>query len=42
MTRERAKEILESVLRTMNSDDEDFYVSSEEFTEAMLLAIDIL
>ena len=42
MTRERAKEILENVLRTINSDEEDFNVSSEEFTEAMLLAIDIL
>lgn len=42
MTRERAIEILENVLRTMNSDEEDFNVSSEEFTEAMLLAIGIL
>lgn len=42
MTRERAKEILERVLRTINSDEENFDVSSEEFTEAILLAIDIL
>lgn len=41
MERERAKEILTDVLRTINS-DEEFNVSTEDFTEAMLLAIEIL
>ena len=42
MTRERAKEILTDVLRTINSEEQEFNVSTEDFTEAMLLAIEIL
>ena len=41
MTREKAKDVLEDVLRSINS-EQDFNVSTEEFTEAMLLAIEIL
>lgn len=42
MERERAKEILIDVLRTINSEEQEFNVSTEDFTEAMLLAIEIL
>jgi hypothetical protein len=42
MKRERAKEILIDVLRTINSEEQEFNVSTEDFTEAMLLAIEIL
>lgn len=42
MERERAKEILIDVLRTINSEEQEFNVSAEDFTEAMLLAIEIL
>lgn len=42
MERERAKEILIEVLSTINSDEQDFNVTPEDFTEALLLAIDVL
>lgn len=42
MKRERAKEILIDVLRTINSEEQEFNVNTEDFTEAMLLAIEIL
>ena len=42
MERERAKEILIDALRTINSEEQEFNVSTEDFTEAMLLAIEIL
>lgn len=42
MKRERAKEILTDVLRTINSEQQELNVSTEDFTEAMLLAIEIL
>lgn len=42
MTREKAKEILISTLRDINSDDDGFEYTTEQFTEAMLIAIESL
>lgn len=42
MTRERAKQILEDLLREINCDEQDIDISPEDFTEAVLLAIDTL
>ena len=42
MTREEAKEILISTLRDINSDSEGFEYTTEQFTEAMLIAIEEL
>lgn len=42
MTQEEAKEILISTLRDINSDNEGFECTTEQFTEAMLIAIEEL
>lgn len=42
MTREEARETLISILRDVNSDEQDMSVSPESFNSAMLIAIDAL
>lgn len=42
MTNEEAKEVLISILRDINSESDGFEYTSEQFTEAMLIAIDAL
>ena len=42
MTKEEAKEILISTLRDINSDDNIFEYTTEQFSEAMLIAIESL
>lgn len=42
MTKEEAKEILISTLRDINSNDNSFEYTTEQFTEAMLIAIESL
>ena len=42
MTNEEAKEVLISILRDINSESDGFECTSEQFTEAVLIAIDAL
>ena len=42
MNKAQAKEILVDVLRSINREDEEINVSPEDFTEAMLIAIEQL
>ena len=42
MTKERAKKVLEDLLSGVNCDEQNIDISPEDFTEAMLLAIDAL